>query len=534
MNKPVFFAVSAALLLALAGWGIAKRNEANEARIKAESQKKPDPVIVQTVKPRAATIDDTVSGLGSLESPYTVKLSPNVAGRIDYLNVREGDPVTKGEVLARIDPEQVEGQILQARATLAQAQHSLAQARVTQTANTVGIESTVRQDQAGVASAQADYNEAVVTYNATVGAAHQATVDAQSKVRAAESQVQVAQANEQLAEANLKDAQAKYTRQFNLYKQVLVAAQDVDDARAAMKVDQATVNSDKRLVQVSEASLESARQEEKEAENQETITIKKGNSTIEDAKSVLTQSNATLRTAAANRSQIPAYEENLKALQSAVFAAQGALNQAIAQRSFLIVTSSIDGTVTQRLADPGAEASPGSQILVIQYLKWLYLTAYLPGDYADKVKVGDETSVTLDAFPGKTFTGTISDVNKSVDPSSRQFMVRLKLQNPDHKFRPGMYAKISLVGARIQAQVAVPTKSVTFAADGTATVTTVDAKNLAHVVSITYGVQDGRHVEITSGVTPKDRVVLASDTPLDEDTLVKEGTVVKKISKKKS
>jgi RND family efflux transporter MFP subunit len=528
MNKTLAIAVPVILIFALAGWGYAKKNSDEVARQKAASEKKPKPVTVELVKPRPASISNQITALGSLESPFTVKLSPNIAGRIDYLDVREGDTVHKGQVLVRLDPQQVEGQILQAQANLAQAQHNLAQAKITQNANTVGIFSVINQDKAAVASALADFNEATVTYEATVAAAHEATVDAQSKVRSANAQVQTAQANVELAEANLKDAQAKYTREYSLYTQGLVAPQDVDDAKAAFKGDQATVNAQKRTLQSAEAALESAKQEEKEAENQETITRKKGMSTISDAKGALTQAKAVLTAAAANRSQIPAYEANLQALNSLVAAAKASVDQAIAQRAFLIVKSSIDGTVTQRLADPGAEASPGSQVLVIQSLKWLFLTAYLPVEYADEVKTDTPCDIVLDAFPGKVFPGVITDINKSADQTSRQFMVRIHLDNPNGLFHPGMYARISLIGSITRAKIALPTKAVKFATNGSATVTTVDSKNLAHIVSVTYGASDAKHTEILTGLTLKDQVVIASESPLSEDTLVQVGKVVKK------
>jgi RND family efflux transporter MFP subunit len=528
MNKTPAIAATAILVLALAGWGYAKKSGDDAARAAAAKQKKPAPVTVEVVKPKPASISNQVTALGSLESPFTVKLSPNIAGRIDYLNVREGDEVHQGEVLVRIDPEQVEGQILQAQATLAQAEHSLAQVKITQTANTISINSTINQDKAAEASALADYNEAEVTYEATVAAAHEATVDAQSKVRSAGAQVQTAQANVELAEANLRDAQAKYTREYSLYSQGLVAPQDVDDAKAAFKGDQATVNAQKHTLQSSQAALASADQEEKEAENQEAITRKKGMSTIVDAKGVLTQARATLRAAVANRSQIPAYEANLRALQAQVVAAKASLNQAIAQRAFLIVKSSIEGTVTQRLADTGAEASPGSQILVVQYLKWLFLTAYLPVELADDVKPGTQCDIVLDAFPNQVFNGAISDINKAAGQTSRQFMVRIRLDNPKGLFHPGMYARVSLVGSMTSAKVAVPTKAVNFATNGSATVTTVDSKNLAHIVSVQFGATDTKHTEILSGITLKDRVVIATESPLSEETEVTIGKVVKK------
>jgi RND family efflux transporter MFP subunit len=531
MNKTLAIAIPAVLVLSLAGWVYARHNEAENAREKALQAKQPAPITVEIATVAPATISNRITALGSMESPYTVRLSPNVAGFITYLQAREGDSVQAGQVLARIDPAEVEGEILAAQASLAQAQHSYDQANLTQNANAVGINSTVNQDKAAVSSALADYHEAEVTFEATVSAAHAATVDAQSKVRSASAQVQTGIANLQLAQANFEDAHAKYAREYSLYTQGLVAPQDVDDAQAALRVDQATVNANEKTVQTNRGALVSAEEEEREAENQETITTKKGMSTISDMKSTLTQAQSTLKTAAANRSQIPAYVQNLKALYSSVVAAKAALTQAIARRAYLVVKSSVDGTVTERLADPGAEASPGSPILILQYLKWLFVTAYVPVQYADTIQAGLDVEISLDAFPNRIFHGVISALNKSADPSNHQYMVRVKVDNSEKLFRPGMYATINFVGSVVHAKIAAPLKAVTFATDGTATVTTIDDKNLAHIVSITYGVSDKNNVEIKSGVANGDKLVTKSQTEVYEDSPVKVGKVVMKSKK---
>jgi HlyD family secretion protein len=525
MKKVVISVILLGILFFLVGWRWIQKTAAAKASNQLAASRKNAAIVVNVSTAKARKIVENINGVGSLESPFNVNLSPNISGRIDYLQVREGDQVKKGDVLVRIDPQQVEAMIAQAQANVAQAQQKLAQAAIVQQSTATGIFSTISQNKALVASTGADYNEVAVTYNPTVDAAHEATVDAQNKVESAKYAVQTATENLHLDEANLDDAKAKYDRELKLYKSGYAAAQDIDDALATEKVDEATVNAQQKQVNAAQSALTSAEAEERAAANNESIARKKGMSDIQDAKAKWTQSKATLETAVSNRAQIPAYTENLRALEAAVLAAKGALNQAIAQRSFLIVTSPINGTVTQRLSDPGAEASPGSPILVLQSLDWLYLTVPLPVEDVDSVHPGLDVKLSIDAIPGRRFHTKVVDVNKAADPTSRQFMVRMKLDNTEHLFKTGMYARIALDSATIDAPVTVPREAVTQSKKGGMTVTMVDSQMVAHVVPVEIGAQDPNYIQITKGLAAADKVITLSYRPVKDKAKVVEGKI---------
>jgi RND family efflux transporter MFP subunit len=525
MKRILIVVMLLGILFGLLGWRFVQKTAANNASKQLAASRKNAATVVNVSTARRRKIVQEIDGVGSMESPFTVNLSPNVSGRINFLQVREGDRVRKGDILIRIDPQQVEAMIAQAEANVAQAEQKLAQAAIVESSTATGIYSAINQNKALVASTGADYNEVSVTYVPTVNAAHEATVDAQNKVESARFQVQTTTENLNLSKANLEDAKAKYDRELKLYKDGYAAAQDLDDALAAEKVDEATVNANQKQVNASEAALVSAQAEEQAAANQEAIARKKGMSDIQDAKAKFTQSKATLETAVSNRAQIPAYSENLHALESAVLAAKGALKQAVAERAFLNVPSPIDGTVTQRLFDPGAEATPGSPILVLQSLEWLYLTVPLPVEDADLVRPGMNAIIRTDSLPGRTFHTVVADVNRAADPTSRQFMVRVKMNNGEHLFKPGMYAVIQLPTTSVDAPVTVPREAVIQNKKGGMTVTEIDSKNVAHVLPVKVGAQDPDYIQIVSGLAAGDKVVSLSYRPVKDKTKVVEGKI---------
>src|SRR5207249_2604403 len=127
------------ILGALIGWRlhvkqiqVAAQNQQRAARSKAA------PVVTVAVA-RLKDIVPTFETVGSVEAPLNVKIASKVTGRIDFLQVREGDRVTRGQVLARIDPSEIEAQVQQQQSALAEAQYRLTQAQITQAPTDVQV-----------------------------------------------------------------------------------------------------------------------------------------------------------------------------------------------------------------------------------------------------------------------------------------------------------------------------------------------------------------------------------------------------------
>ncbi|MFX8289561.1 biotin/lipoyl-binding protein, partial [Acinetobacter baumannii] len=86
-------------------------------------------------------------------APFRVQLSPRTAGRIEFLQVREGDAVHKGEVLVRIDPSAAEATVAQQRSNLAEAESRYAQAQIQENPTAAGVSAQIEQSRAGLSSA---------------------------------------------------------------------------------------------------------------------------------------------------------------------------------------------------------------------------------------------------------------------------------------------------------------------------------------------------------------------------------------------
>ena len=440
--------------------------------------------------------------VGNAESPYKIEIAPKTAGRIEMLQAREGDMVQAGQVLLKIDPSDLKGAVLQQEAAVAEARSRLAQAKITQGATNVGVASQIQQQQAGLSSSRANLGQAQKNLDAQIAAA-------EAQVSSAKSALANAKVVLERENATLRNVQIKYDRTFSMYKQGFIAAQDVDDAKTAVDVQKSAVGVAQGQVVAAQSQLESQQQNA-------LIVRSKGVADLAAAKAQETQSQATLRVAQANRAQTPAYKENLDALQAQVDAAAAQLQQAQARLSDTVIKSSIEGTVTARKADPGALASPGSPVLEVQYLEWLFVSAPIPTEAVGTIHEGQTANVTFDAMPGKVFKGQIVNLNFAADPQTRQFSFKVRLDNKEHALRPGMYARISVVTGEVDAKVVVPREAISTNSDGLKTVTVIDTDNVAHIQPVKLGATDNKGSEVLEGVQARDQIVVLTFNALKD------------------
>jgi RND family efflux transporter MFP subunit len=520
MKRILYFLVPVLLLGGLIGWRFNAKNKEKVERDKTAQARKSAPPSVQVAEATRRDIVHVFEGVGSAESPLTIQISPQVAGRIAYLELREGAAVRKGDLLARIDPTEIQAQVSQQQANVAEAESRLAQAAVTTGANTVSITSQIQQQQAATSSAAATLNQAEKTYAAQVAAAQAAVTDAQGKIDSATAGIANAEAGIQSTQAALNNAQTRYDRVYSLYKQGFIAAQDVDDARAQVKAQTSAVKVAQGQLNAAKAVRDSAVAQKKAAEQQAAIAVEKGKADIQAAQAARRQAQAALTSARANTAQTSAYRQNLAALRATVDAAKAQLRNVQVQLSRTTLTSPVNGFVTARLMEPGMVASVGQPILELQTVRQIYVTTSVPEDISRRIYQGLSAECTFDALPNRTFVGKVAQVNPAADTQSRQFVVRITLNNPQNEIKPGMFARVKMETERTRNAIVVPREAVKQGKDG-ATVTVIDAESVAHTRPVTTQDSDAQGIAIASGLEVGERVVRLSGAPVKDGVKVR-------------
>ncbi len=110
------------------------------------------------------------------------------------------------------------------------------------------------------------------------------------------------------------------------------------------------------------------------------------------------------------------------------------------------LTSPIAGTVVERNATPGQIAGPETPLFTVADLRRVWITVDVYEADAERVGQGMPAMVTTRAMPGISFTGRVTYAGGVVDTASRTVKMRVEVDNPGLRLRPGMYAQVLLQG----------------------------------------------------------------------------------------
>lgn len=103
-----------------------------------------------------------------------------------------------------------------------------------------------------------------------------------------------------------------------------------------------------------------------------------------------------------------------------------------------------NGVITQDMIDIGSRVSVQKPVYTISGLQPIYMIGRLPESYINQAKIGNAVSVEVDAYPDENFVGKISEIDPTLDPMSRMADLKITIQNPNDKLKPGMFAKCYL------------------------------------------------------------------------------------------
>lgn len=179
------------------------------------------------------------------------------------------------------------------------------------------------------------------------------------------------------------------------------------------------------------------------------------------------------------------------------------------------------GVVSKVMAIEGDYVAPRVPLVEIFDPASLVIRFAIPESESQNVHLGNghTIAITLDAYPGKIFSGRIIRIYPKLDPSTRTRLIEASLSG-GVSLTPGLFARISLNVETHANAVLVPAEAVLVTAQGDRVAYVVqDGKAAARKVAT--GIEAGRLVEIVSGVNPGEKVVVAGNEKLKDQTPVK-------------
>jgi RND family efflux transporter MFP subunit len=184
-----------------------------------------------------------------------------------------------------------------------------------------------------------------------------------------------------------------------------------------------------------------------------------------------------------------------------------------------------DGVITARnvdignLVNAGSTTTSGRELFHVAAIHTLRVFVNVPEIYARAARPGSEATITLDEFPGRSFHGKLVRTANAIDLTSRTLLVEVDVDNPTGELLPGAYAFVHLSLPRRQTSLSVPVNTLLFRSEGPQLAVVRDGQ--AQLVSVTIGRDDGRTIEITSGLQPTDQVIVAPSDSLTSGTPVR-------------
>jgi RND family efflux transporter MFP subunit len=180
------------------------------------------------------------------------------------------------------------------------------------------------------------------------------------------------------------------------------------------------------------------------------------------------------------------------------------------QLSFGTIVAPFDGTVTRRNINVGDLVNSGNTgtaqtLFSMARTDKLHVYVYVPQDRASQVRVGQDVELFENSAPDKPHTGRIARTAGAIDTTTRTLQVDIEVPNPNNKMMPGSYIEAALKIDMGKALL-IPTNTLIFGAGGPYVASVVDGKVVKN--KVTLGIDYGTLVEVRSGVTENDQVIL--------------------------
>lgn len=423
----------------LAGGCVDRAAQAQAKRTEALTADKTLPVTVANVTTR--DIVETLDVSGAIATVQDTTVGAKQAGRLVEVNVKDGDPVSTGQVIARQETTEAMTRVRQAQAGVSAAQAQLAQA---QTDGRIGPERTASGVRAAEARVRQSENQLALIRK---GARDEERRQAEAAVAAARS--------------NMETAKRDMERMERLEREGAAATAALDQMRNAYQA----------ALSQYESALEAQRMIQNGARPED---VRSAEEAVRQAKEALADAQALRRMDAVYPQRVQAARAGLDSAREQLALARQALDDCTIRAPFA-------GRISGRPAQVGTMLGAGSPVARLVGGQGVYFEAEIPETEIARAATGAAVTVRIDALAGQTFTGRIVAVNPLGDNVGRLFRVRVQMDGALEALKPGMFARGALEVRRISGATVVPSVAV-IERDGEAAVFVIDGAKAKRTV----------------------------------------------------
>ena len=381
--------------------------------------------------------NDSIIASGFIEGEQ-VLVASETSGRIAEILVDRGDVVQEGDILVHLDDALLQSQRLEAEAGLTAARANLARVL----AGPRPEEIDAARAALAQARAQRDGAAQAVIY-ARDAISNPLVLDLE--IDTARTQVQLTEQSVEMAEASLAETELKhnvYTAKGAGEDTIRTWNLQLQAAQAALAQAQAKLEGAQRTLDVLYGMR--ARPLVLEAELH-----------IEETQHQVAVAQTAAAQAALDELEAGPTGEEVAVAEAQVRQAEAAVYLVDAQIARLTLTAPMDGITTSRGAQAGETATAGAPLLTIANLDEMMLVIYIPENRIGQLHLGQDVEVQVDSFPGRVFTGQVTNIAGEAEFTPRNvqtqeervnlvFAVKVRIPNPNHELKPGMPADATL------------------------------------------------------------------------------------------
>ena len=176
--------------------------------------------------------------------------------------------------------------------------------------------------------------------------------------------------------------------------------------------------------------------------------------------------------------------------------------------------------MTDRPLFAGETAAAGAPLITVMDTSALLAKTHIAQSLAQQLKLGDDAEVHApgvdDPVPAK-----VSMISPALDPGSTTVEVWLKIDNKSGTLKAGTPVKVTITGRTVAKALKIPASAVLTAEDGSKSVMVIGSDGAAHRKTVTLGIDDGKDVQVLSGLAPADQVITGGAYGLDDGTKVR-------------
>jgi len=345
-----------------------------------------------------------------------INIAFKTAGRLIERNVDEGDNVKKGQILARLDRDQLLAERTRQTAALAAAGTQVAQAETAIQWQKANLAADLEQRRADLSS-----NESKL-------------LELRNGSRPQE--IQEAKAAVDAAKAEFERARRDWERAQTLFKDDDISSEQYDQYRTRW--------------QNAEAALKQAR------EREALVVAGPRVEQVEAQAAVVQRSRGALKMAEANALELKRREQELMTREKDIEQAKAGLAVIDSQLADTIAASPADGVVLVKAADVGEVLAPGTSVVTVGDIDHPWLRGYIDEKDLGRVKIGSKAQVTTDSYPGKVYQGRVSFIASEAEFTPKQiqtqqervklvYRIKIDVENPGRELKSNMPADADIV-----------------------------------------------------------------------------------------